>query len=1018
MKPISLKMTAFASYSGTAEVDFTRLYESGIFVITGKTGGGKTTILDAICTALYGEATGKLRGDDWRQLRSIGAPDSRDTEIEFIFSTGGVKYRFYRRWHMPNSKKDDRRLNDAENACYRQTAGSETWEPIATSNAKAVEKAAVSILGLTHDQFVKLIMLPQGEFRELLTADDKVKIDIFSRLFDTQRWQTVIEKAKKEAARLEKMCDEQKRLRDFALSSAGCSSPDELRDSITRTGGELQELDRLAGENRKITEAAADALQKGRELDAFFIDLQKAEGECRRLDAESARYRQLKDSLARSRQLRGALSEYRMMNAAKKADDDAQTALAQAEADKRAAENAFAAAKEQAAALPALEDKRKTLTANKANLDDLAGSRAAHVQATADLRKHSGELKAEQEKRDELKREKEAIEGSIEKGRDYLRQVTEATEALPAVMQRYGALEKELKLASELEDKTAKLSSVKTDVAAKDAAVRRKEDELTAQRHAADLMERAIREDRAYSLAAELAEGMPCPVCGSVHHPSPAKPAASTPTAQQLKTARELAEATEKALNELNKQLSVLENNRQTYESDIEKIRATAAGAPLRSAADIQTELEAAGKEKQRLEKLAENAEKARNKVADYEKKKSTKETDLQNADTHINNLSNQIAADNATLTSLDRRLQAHGIRSFDELDRQLGETGRQLQMAEDEIRRLTNAYNEAESKVQTTAALLRRAEEMLLAAREDSAARRTEFTEKCARLGIPEGSDFDGGILPEATEAEYENSLSEYRKQRDIAGNRVRELSEKTDGRTRPDLDSLEKAHRDAQEKGRLISEQRGQKNTLLESLEGFRSTVEQADSKLEKLEKKYGTAKEMSLLLFNRNESKMSIDRYVIGVKMDEIILQANQYLRRLTRGQYAMRRIESGTNKTNHSLDIEILDGSTGGVRSVSTLSGGEMFLASLSLAFGLSETVQSFAGGIHLDSLFIDEGFGSLDSETLDTAMEAITRVRENRLLGIISHVSELQERIPCGIEVVKNRDGSSLKMRGC
>ena len=306
----------------------------------------------------------------------------------------------------------------------------------------------------------------------------------------------------------------------------------------------------------------------------------------------------------------------------------------------------------------------------------------------------------------------------------------------------------------------------------------------------------------------------------------------------------------------------------------------------------------------------------------------------------------------------------------------------------------------------------------MLLAAREDSAARRTEFTEKCARLGIPEGSDFDGGILPEATEAEYDNSLSEYRKQRDIAGNRVRELSEKTDGRTRPDLDSLEKAHRDAQEKGRLISEQRGQKNTLLESLEGFRSTVEQADSKLEKLEKKYGTAKEMSLLLFNRNESKMSIDRYVIGVKMDEIILQANQYLRRLTRGQYAMRRIESGTNKTNHSLDIEILDGSTGGVRAVSTLSGGEMFLASLSLAFGLSETVQSFAGGIHLDSLFIDEGFGSLDSETLDTAMEAITRVRENRLLGIISHVSELQERIPCGIEVVKNRDGSSLKMRGC
>ena len=126
--------------------------------------------------------------------------------------------------------------------------------------------------------------------------------------------------------------------------------------------------------------------------------------------------------------------------------------------------------------------------------------------------------------------------------------------------------------------------------------------------------------------------------------------------------------------------------------------------------------------------------------------------------------------------------------------------------------------------------------------------------------------------------------------------------------------------------------------------------------------------------------------------------------------------MRRIAGGADKINHALDIEILDACTGGVRAVSTLSGGELFLASLSLAFGLSETVQSFAGGIHLDSLFIDEGFGSLDSETLDTAMEAITRVRENRLLGIISHVSELQERIPCGIEVIKNRDGSSLRIR--
>ena len=187
MKPIYLKMTAFASYSGTAEVDFTQLYENGIFLITGKTGGGKTTILDAICTALYGKATGSVRGDDWRQFRSINAPDTRDTEIEYIFSVGDTKYRFYRRWHMPNSKKDDRKLDDRENACFRQTSGSENWEIIATGNAKAVKQAAESIIKLTHEQFVKLIMLPQGEFRELLISNDEKKTDIFKKLFDTVR---------------------------------------------------------------------------------------------------------------------------------------------------------------------------------------------------------------------------------------------------------------------------------------------------------------------------------------------------------------------------------------------------------------------------------------------------------------------------------------------------------------------------------------------------------------------------------------------------------------------------------------------------------------------------------------------------------------------------------------------------------------------------------------------------------------------------------------------------------------
>ena len=1016
MKPIYLKMTAFASYNGTAEVDFTQLYENGIFLITGKTGGGKTTILDAICTALYGRATGSVRGKEWRQFRSINAPDSRDTEIEYIFSVAGIKYKFYRRWHMPNSKKEDRKLDDKENACYRRTSDSDDWEIIATGSAKAVEQAAAGIIKLTHEQFVKLIMLPQGEFRELLVSDDERKTDIFKKLFDTERWETITDAIKDEAKNISDRCREQRGMRQFALDSAACESPDELDEKIKEISGLLSELAIKVGQNETETRRTAEALQKGETLAKLFKELDIQQAELKRLEADTARYSELRQKLAQSRRLRGALSEYSMMNAADLEASRASASVKKAADDKAKADRALNAAKENYAHLPELEKNRDSLNAVIAGLTELAKSRAAHTQAAADLKRHSDDLKAHQDTLTALENEKKTIEDNIRKGNEYLVKCMEASKALPAAAEKCADLQNALTIAKEHEEKAAHLSDLERNLSNADVQLKQKEAELLSQQKSVEAMEHAIRCDKAYSLASDLAEGVPCPVCGSTHHPSIAQPAASTPTAQQLEICKGLADKAAKELATLRAQHSALTAKQEMLTRDIAAIAQKADGAEIRSSRVLQAEFEAAKAERDRLKKLADNVIPSQKKIEYYSHHLNDKSADIRNAETHINNLTLQISSDRQTLTSLDERLQSHGIAGFDELDSRLRQANARFNRTQAEIKSLTDIFHQSKNAADSSAALLASAQESLVRANSACRTRRAEFAAKCAQLGLPEESDFKGGILDDRSEGNIDLTLKEYEEKLAFARKRIGELSGETEGMSRPDTAALENAHRQTLEEGRTLSRQKGELESKLKSLDNCRRTVTETDIALKTLEQQYSTAQRMSHLLSNKNIAKMSIHRYVIGLKMDHVITQANEYLKKLTRGQYSMRRIAGGADKINHALDIEILDACTGGVRAVSTLSGGELFLASLSLAFGLSETVQSFAGGIHLDSLFIDEGFGSLDSETLDTAMEAITRVRENRLLGIISHVSELQERIPCGIEVIKNRDGSSLRIR--
>lgn len=1020
MKPITLKMTAFGSYCGTVEVDFTKLYDNGIFLITGKTGGGKTTILDAMCVALYGKATGSERAKEWRQLRCNNAPSSVDTELEYIFSIGGTQYKFYRRWHLPNSKKGDPQLKEAESACYLRTEtenSEDEWELIASGSAKAVGDAAEDILKLTQTQFVKVIMLPQGEFRELLTASSDEKEAIFQKLFDTGRWERLTARISEEYRAVEKQCGEHTSRREIALKSAECANADELQAKTAQTKAALVELQSQAEANTLQAAQTAAALKAAEDTVALLAERNTQRTALDKLTAQSEKFGAIETKLRQSRQLRGVLPQFNLQKAAQSQEFQCvQTLTAAAQAAQTAAA-ALEQAKKDCQQLPALEEKQRELLSVVSSLNELAESRAPHAAAMQKLQSGETSLKAEEARLAQLLQAKTDAESRIAKGSEYVEQCHAASRALTEAAEVFHQTEQLFHAASEWEEKNAQLTLLAKKREQSEKNVSRLEQELASQQTIARAVEQAILNDTAYSLAVRLAEGAPCPVCGSVHHPTPAQPSESTPTAAELEQCRQRANQCAKDLETERAAQSSLHTEYHVLRQSAEQLQQKAGGRFEKNSSELKAELDAAEQRVKQLRALSAKTESAQKRLSQLNDRLAATVRDIESANTNINNCKIQITAAKQTIDSLTERLQARGIGNFEALDKALREVKRDMAAVDRQIQALNDAHAAALSDDSRAQATLTAAQGHLEAARLDLAARQAEFRARCAEWGIAENTDIEGGVLTESVEAEYERELSAYRQQLAFAQRRIAELSVSLDGKEPPPLDELRAANTAAIEAGQEIARQSGNLTSRLQFLEDTAAAVAREQAALAGLEQRYDTAQRMNRLLSGQNEARTPIHQYVIGIKMDEVIMSANLYLNKLTKGQYAMKRKETIGGRAKHQgLDIEIIDSSAGRVRSVSTLSGGELFLASLSLAFGLSDVVQSFAGGIHLDSLFIDEGFGSLDSETLDTAMDAITQVRENKLLGIISHVSELKERIPCGIEVIKTNDGSALKMR--
>lgn len=899
MKPVSLVFEAFGPYQQHTEIDFEALGSAALFLICGPTGGGKTSILDAMCFALYCRATGGRR--DFKSMRCNTAEDQTPTTVDFCFALGGTQYRFERRLQMhTNRNTKEQKLQD-KHACYKRENPLDEWSLMESGSESAVRKCAENLLHLTCEQFSQVIVLPQGEFLRFLRASSKEKGDMLKTLFSVQLWERITTNAAGRLKQLEADSRDQSAMRQSLLEREGLETTEALLEASRAAKESLS-----AGETENVRLA--------KEVDAAAKTLESARG-----------YVRLKTELE-TRRTALDQAEKRHRAAALEMEGAGQNKTRQEQLRKEATELAQAAVK---------------LAEQRERLKQAIEARQEAREKLAQAQMHAAQGK-------KVQAEVEKLEQRMKDGSVFLEQARKAAEELPALTLEQARLERALEARQELDKRLQTLEKLRELQGKLEKTFQ--EDTIVFESLAQKLkrQEAIRRHNAAYTLAQGLEPDAPCPVCGATTHPAPAQAgeqAMAEPDYQKLQ------ETEKKADRKLQQTGARLERGRM----DVKEAQ---------EAVEQQTKL--CGEEDQKtigsqLEKLLCRLEGTR-KSAKQVKPAQEKLDQLQKQrEAGIGEKAKHMEAA-ASLTAAAAALE-QPYKSEDLQDQQLRAKTLTEEITQKQTRRkLCEAQAEALSK------------------RHEEALRRFSGTKADC----------------EAAHKAAEKAASDFA----IA---------KSAWEQPPVLAELEEAYKKLQESSRACSEKLGNTRSAVTSLEKTVSAVTELDGKLRVMAKRYEATAKLSRSLSGNNPLKTPILQYVLSIMLDEILVGANQFFDTLSRGRYALSRVTQQQGGTAlRGLDIEVLDGNSMSARSIETLSGGEQFLASLSLAFGLSDTVQQHSGAVRLDALFIDEGFGSLDSETLDIAMRALLILQEGgRTVGIISHVSELRSRIPVRLEISRD-----------
>lgn len=1051
MRPIKLKISAFGPYAHEMPtIHFERFEGRGLFLISGDTGAGKTMIFDAICFALYGETSGAYR--DTKNLRSEYAGPSDQSYVDFYFEHQGKRYHVYREpsYVRPKKRGAEGIKTEPENAVFYQE-GQPPMEGI-----KQVNQRVEELLRVNFKQFKQIAMIAQGEFWNLLNAstDDRTKIlrtifmtsgyeDIKYRLKD-KKDKSDLERKKTEASILqyfrEAEAPEENMLKEELLSlqekadqSNSAWNIDEMLHILERVIKEDQTA--LTAEQEKFQDANS-ALEKKKQFltnartnNAFLERLETFENEKKRLDAQ-------KDYIEQKRQL--AERQKAAVRNVKPAFDVLQ----------KEEQEALKTAEE----VQAQEKKLSEATA-KGLRTETAFQKACEAKPEAEQLNHrAAELEKEiprYKERDRLVREAASLEQEANALEQEELRLKEEEQTLKAAIRKLdGQLEElkncEAKLVKAQETGNQFLTSGRklNDILRRDIPAYEKALEDCGKKQKHFVKEQALYNDaeakrrhcetildncRAGILARGLKDGTACPVCGSVHHPRLALLPDETVSEEELK------------------RLQAIENNAKEKKDaariEAEKANTFAGSLKVQLREKIQECVEDLDQEspleawfssvsqklghlkrlynenKKEAARLQEDCD-AYHQAGQSVKKAREQETDLAHRrEVYTEKKQINLAAFAEKSASLkEYKLEFPDEAAARKEQKKAAKRASDIQTIIEDARKIAQDAVIEKTQAETHLAALK---QTLTTLGINIAAYRKEFQEKAKENHFASKEDFLSFLTEEKEIAKNEKEIQAYEQQAAANAQQLAQARKDAEGRTKVDETILSKEVAAQTLKVDALRDQATQTNHRLLRNTDIKEKIAGRKMPLEKYQKEYDLCSRLYNLVTGNlsGKAKITFEQYIQAAGFDRIIVAANRRLLPMSDGQYELfRKEELSDKKSQSSLDLEVLDNFTGRRRPVGNLSGGESFKASLSLALGLSDTVSSSLGGVQMDALFVDEGFGTLDRRSIENAMDILIHLSSsNKLVGIISHREELMENIPQQIRVKKTKKGSEIQI---
>ena len=914
MRPLKLTIAGFGPYAKVQELNFELLGEKGLYLITGDTGAGKTTVFDAISFALFGEASGNNRDASMLRSKYAGAEDPTFVELRFAYKDKVYTVKRNPEYTRPKARGTGTTTQAADAVLTYPDAST-------VSKLKDVDKAIRDIIGLNREQFSQIAMISQGDFRRLLQADTKERQKIFRDIFGTSHFVTLQNQLKEKASELRDKREQASRSIKQYIEGLMCSEDSELfADAEKARRAELPVAE--------VIELLEKLISKDGELGAE-LEIQLAEVE-KHLEETTAKLTQAKNYVNLKNQFvqqnEAQLKEESALEQAKLKLSKAKESLPEQEALAKKI-NEFELL------MPSYDERDKKAKEVLQKRADLAACENTCTKAESDkavLLEEISLLREEHKSLENTAAEKEKLLAEC-------RQVEERRKRFQELIKNFENLTIQRKLL--LVKQTAYLSAA---------------EKSEALGHKYEAMNKAFMDEQAGIIASTLSAGKACPVCGSTEHPCLAALSENAPTEQEVKKAKQEYEEAQKQTECANREASTQKGIVSSSEENILKDCSLLLGdAEIEDAESLAITNEKGLKaELDELNVKLKSVDIMLKRRADLDSLIPQKETAIQNAEALLNS---------------SRELAAAMKVAIEAMENQIEELASKLQFkdkaaAENEKLSLHNNLN-------TLKNILTLAEKEVNEKQTSLAAIRATISQLAKQL--EEGEEADVSELEEIKE-----SLTA--------------------------------------QKSTIVLKQK-QLHTRLSTNQNAQQNISKKTDELENIESRYAWLKSLADTA-NGNVSgkdKIMLETYVQTTYFERIVQRANIRLRKMSGGQYDLKRREIAGNKVSQSgLELDIVDHVNGSERSVNTLSGGEAFLASLALALGLSDEVQ-MSTGIHLDTLFVDEGFGSLDGEALNKAYNTLIGLSEgNRLVGIISHVSELKEKIDKQIVVRKNKLGSS------